>query len=64
MDERIIEDLNENQESLYEMLEDSFANNESPFRKHVGQDSAKVNSVKGRYKLIKEMVCDIIGREI
>jgi hypothetical protein len=46
------------------MLDESFANNESPFRKYVGQDSTKVNSVKGRYKFIKDMVCDIIGREI
>jgi hypothetical protein len=61
MDALIFEELKEKKELLYERLDDAFANNESPFRKYVGKNSTKVNSVKGRYEIIKEMVNGIRG---
>jgi hypothetical protein len=57
----IFEELKEKKELLYKKLDEEFANNESPLRRYVGQDSTKVVSVKGRYDIIKGMVNDIRG---
>jgi hypothetical protein len=61
MDETTFEELKMKKESLYEMLDNAFAGGGSQFRRYIGQDSTKANSVRMRYKTVEEMVLTLTG---
>jgi hypothetical protein len=60
MAERDFNTLNANKERLYEEMEKEFSDNESNLRKFIGKYSTKTASVKGRYKIIRELIDKVI----